>query len=128
MTSDPALSSPSRFSLKTLFLAVLFVAMGLALFVTMRELLALRRENSLLRAEAGHLTVEDPQKAAVPSIRTLDELTWRWKVHLPPGQWFLHSVTRNIPDKGLPALPDPSHATTWGPNANGPLDLPIDAS
>jgi hypothetical protein len=119
---------PSRFSLRTLFVVVLIVALGVALFLATRELLDLRGENARLRAEAGYLTAEDPDKVAVRLIHTLDDFTWRWKTHLPKGRWILHSATRNIPQIGFPNAADSSHATSYGSVATTAIDSPIEAS
>lgn len=109
-----------RFSVRTILLAIVFVALCVAQFVTMqrnRELTAvnleLTQENASLRAEAGYLEIEDPNKVAVLQMRELDELTWRWKVHLPKGNWLLRSAIRDIPSAGLPQY-DASH-TLSGP-------------
>ncbi len=73
----------------------------------------LAARNAALRAEAGYLQVEDPEKAAVLQLRDLDELTWRWKVWLPAGKWHIRYLTRGIPRQGIP------NGATAGPIAGG---------
>lgn len=74
-----------RFSLKTLFLVLLFVCLvGSNLFTSYRWKQA-REENTALRKEVGYLVVEDPNKLNLVAVKTLDDLTWRWRVHVPEG-------------------------------------------
>ena len=48
------------------------------------------------------MEIADPSKVAVLRLADLDEYTWRWKVWLPPGNWWLSSLSRDIPAKGVP--------------------------
>jgi hypothetical protein len=103
-------SPPSRrlrFSLRTILLVVVIIALGVAQFTALlrvREVTAdnlrLAKENEKLRVEAGYLEVEDPTKVAVLQLPQLDELTWRWKVYLPNGRWHARYRLREIPIKG----------------------------
>ncbi len=97
-----------RFSLRTILLVVVIVALVVAQVTTMwRERLtaaqneALAAENARLRVETGFLNVEDPNKIIVLQIPSLDENTWRWKVYLPKGNWTLDHQLNDIPKVGL---------------------------
>jgi hypothetical protein len=85
------------------------IALAVAQFVSTRrvaELEATNREltavNTKLRAEAGYLEVTDPNKVAALRLTDLDEYTWRWKVWLPPGNWWLSWLGQDIPLQGVP--------------------------
>ncbi|MEX2114764.1 MAG: hypothetical protein WD845_16345 [Pirellulales bacterium] len=110
MTSDApkARGRWPRFRLSTVLLLVTIVALGVAQYVAMvrtAETQALNRrlaaENAKLRAEAGQLEIDDPSKVAALRISDLDELTWRWKVYLPKGNWFISYLTQGIPREGV---------------------------
>ncbi len=108
MHNLPSTLRRARFSLRTLLLVMVIVALAIAQYVVLRRIreveLANRKlfdENVKLRAEAGYLEVDDPRKVAVLRISDLNELTWRWKVWLPKGNWVVHEETRNIPQTGV---------------------------
>jgi hypothetical protein len=104
-----------QFSLGTLIWMTI-TAGALALFgLSYRETLALREGNRALRDHLGLLTIGDSQKIHVVAAKTEDELTWRWRVHLPPGRKFrLDSRLLNIPPANMP-----SKAGYWGDTAGG---------
>ena len=81
---------------------MLVIAMGMALVVSTRELVQLRAENAKLRVETGVLKVTDRERVWVLQLKALDDMTWRWKVYLPPGRWTLRAVTEEIPKTGFP--------------------------
>lgn len=98
-----------RYRLSSALLLMTIIALGVAQFVSTRrvaELEASNREltavNAKLRAEAGYLEVTDPSKVAALRLTDLDEYTWRWKVWLPPGNWWLNSLSQGIPIQGVP--------------------------
>ena len=109
MHNLPSTLRRARFSLRTLLLVMVIVALAIAQYVVLRRIreveLANRKlfdENVKLRAEAGYLEVDDPRKVAVLRISDLNELTWRWKVWLPTGKWNLSALTQGIPSKDVP--------------------------
>ena len=111
-----------RFSLRTILLLVVIIALGVAQIVAMRrvrEVTAVNRrlaeENEKLRGEVGYLEVDDRTKVQVVRIPTLDEFTWRWKVYLPPGKWTTTYMVRGIPRKGFP------DAASFGPVDGGQI-------
>lgn len=92
-------SRHTRFSLRTLLLATVFLAMALAIVVLSWELVPLRAEVQQLRNEAGYLTIEDPTKLHAIEIETESPLMWKWKVWVPnqPGTLWLHAEVGEIP-------------------------------
>jgi hypothetical protein len=98
-----------QFRLSTVLWFVLAAALAMGTFVARREADRLADENrqlvasnSNLRAEAGYLEIADPSKVNVLRIPVLDELSWRWKVWLPPGDWNLNCLIQGIPQEGVP--------------------------
>ena len=92
-----------------MLLTIVIVALCVAQFAAIRQVREvsainqrLSAENEKLRAEAGYLQVDDPDKVAVLRVPELDELTWRWKVFLPKGKWSLNCLTQSIPSEGVP--------------------------
>ena len=75
-----------RFSLKTLFLSLLFACLVGSNVFTSYRFKRLHDENVALRKETGRLVVKDPTKLNVVAVPTFEDLTWRWRVHVPPGQ------------------------------------------
>jgi hypothetical protein len=52
----------------------------------------------------GRLVLSDPSKFHVVAVPTYEDLLWRWRIYVPPGQSLdLHSVQQNIPERGFPA-------------------------
>src|SRR5262245_41262578 len=99
-----------RFRLRTLFVLAVFIALVVAQITSMVrvrrtvvENQALAAENATLRAETGRLTISDRSKVYVVAAPELDELTWRWKVWLPPGTWKVRATIDAVPSMGLPS-------------------------
>jgi hypothetical protein len=112
MTTNPrAAAMPRlRFSLRSFFL-VLFIGclIGSNLFTALEN----RRLNEKLnesygtieklQAELGKLVVTDPNKLHVVAVRTYDNLTWRWRLHVPKGRSFhIYVASHEIPENGFP--------------------------
>lgn len=74
-----------RFSLKTLFLALLFASLAGSNVFTSYRLKQLHEENVALRKETGRLVVKDPAKLNVFAVPTFEDMSWRWRVHVPEG-------------------------------------------
>ncbi|MCO6044501.1 hypothetical protein NG895_11350 [Aeoliella sp. ICT_H6.2] len=92
-------SRHARFSLRTLLLATVFLAMALAIVVLSWELIPLRAEVQRLRDEAGYLTIEDPTKLHAIRLESESPLVWRWKVWVPagPGKVWMGAKVGDIP-------------------------------
>lgn len=90
-----------RFSLKTLFLSLLFACLIGSNVFTSYRLKQLHEENVALRKETGRLVVKDPAKLNIVAVPTYEDLTWRWRVHVPPGDGErICFATQQIPQRG----------------------------
>jgi hypothetical protein len=93
-----------RFSLQTLLLVTTIVAMGITIWLLMREVGPLRAEVKKLREETGKLWIEDETK--IHAIRIDDYLyrgACRYRVWLPRGRKYLLKLADlGIPEEGLP--------------------------
>ena len=90
-----------RFSLKTLFLSLLFACLVGSNVFTSYRLKQLHEENVAQRKETGRLVVKDPTKLNVVAVPTFEDLTWRWRVHVPPGAGErIRLATQQIPGQG----------------------------
>ena len=83
--SEPRPRRRPRLSLLSLLLLVAVAATSLMSVQLWREVGPLRVEVRRLRNETGQLTVVDPEKIYAVAIATMDENTWKWRVHLPAG-------------------------------------------
>jgi hypothetical protein len=91
-----------RFSLRA-FLLLLFIAslIGSNLFTAV-QLRELRDENAQLRMEIGRLVVTDRDKINVVAVPMYEDLTWRWRIYVPPGHsLYMCGATQDIPENGL---------------------------
>ncbi len=101
-----------RFSLRALLAVLATVALALAIWVSFRvaqENKELRVENDQLRIklrnEFGELEITDANrnKLQAISIPTLEPMTWKWRVYVPPGRTFmLWSEINGVSDSNLP--------------------------
>ena len=93
-----------RFSLR-MFLLLLFIAslIGSNLF-TAWQLHQLREENAELRMEVGRLVVTDVNKVNAVAVPTYQDLTWRWRIHVPKGPpLYVCGSAHEVPLTGFPA-------------------------
>jgi len=91
-----------RFSLASVLCLATILAMGLAILRFQSELVPLREEVLRLRGEAGNLTIEDSKRLHAIRLRTEDDLSWKWKVHLPKGKtFFLYSYVGKWPEQNV---------------------------
>jgi len=85
--SAPPAAPPRRgrfqFSLGTLVFSVLLLAAVALLVRSEVELDQLRREVRVLRLEQGRLTITDPTRIHVATVKVSEDLTWRWRVYAP---------------------------------------------
>ncbi len=87
-----------RFSLGLLLYGLSLISIGLALYLSRTELHAKRREAEKLRVLCGYLTIKDPNKPQIISIKNTDDHTYTWRVYLPKNQtWELLLATDGIP-------------------------------
>jgi hypothetical protein len=67
------------------------------------ENLRLQAELSALRREMGYLEVTDSQKIHAMALASLEDLTWRWRLHVPDSGHVLHWGFNGIPSEGIEA-------------------------
>jgi hypothetical protein len=92
-----------RFSLRTVLIVTAFIACGITIWQLQREVGPLRAEVRRLRDEVGFLDVEDQSKVHAIQVRTTDELTWKWRLWIPPGRRYALRVDGGmIPKTGFP--------------------------
>lgn len=90
-----------RFSLKSLFLSLLFACLVGSNVFTSYRFKELHDENLALRKETGRLVVKAPAKLNIVAVPTYEDLTWRWRVHVPPGKGEKISLSGDrIPPRG----------------------------
>ena len=61
-------------------------------------MLELRQENEDLKEDLGYIKIEDPDKVYVRQLETVEMLTWRFRVYLPPEKRYF--VMARIGRKG----------------------------
>jgi hypothetical protein len=91
-----------QFSLRSLMLFVLLVAMGVALFTTGWKLRRAEKELEEYRREYGILKVEHPAMLHAVARWTPEPGQWRWKVHFPPGRYDVCYATKGLRGDGFP--------------------------
>jgi len=80
-----------RFSLASLLLAVALICVSVSHFRVTRENLRLKQENERLRVDLGYLNITDKDKVYLRRLETFEELTWRFRVFLPPNKRYRFS-------------------------------------
>jgi hypothetical protein len=101
-TADSADRRIYQFSISSLLLLTLTVALAVTSLLMYRRMADAERELVKLRNEAGYLTIEDEKVFQAISIRCEEPLTWKWRAYLPRGSnysWHLNSGM--IPANGV---------------------------
>ena len=94
-----------KFSLRTMLLVGTVIVLAVSHLVTTRRLKVATDELQKLRQEAGYLDVADPSRIHAVQVPTLETMTWKWKLHLPPSrQYWLHTSTVDILPPVCPTL------------------------
>jgi hypothetical protein len=91
-----------QFSLRSLFLLTLIVALGVTSLLMYRRMSDAERQLVRLRNEAGYLKIEDEALFQAIAIPCEEPLTWKWRAYLPKGSnywWHLNSGT--LPARGV---------------------------
>jgi hypothetical protein len=110
--SDPQSVRWPQFSLRTTLVLFIVLAVGVSLWLSKKqadENRRLQEENQSLHAQLrgvlGELEIKDADrnKLQAIAIRTLEPMTWKWRVYIPPGRKFnLHHEIRGVADNNLP--------------------------
>jgi len=82
-----------QFSLRSLLLVTLIIALTLASLLMYRRLSDAERELVKLRNEAGYLKIEDETLFQAIAIPCEEPLMWKWRAYLPKGSkysWHLN--------------------------------------
>ena len=93
-----AYSMPRRFSILTLLLTTAVIALSIALWQTSTKLAESMTDLQGLRSELGYLDVADPKMIQFNAVRTLKTRTWKWRIHVPDGEFNLSYGTQKNPD------------------------------
>ena len=92
-----------QFSLSTLLLFTVIVALVMASLVMYRRMKRAEEELDKVRDIAGYLKVEDENLFYAVAIQTGEPWTWRWRVFLPAGhKYSWHTESGEIPVAGMP--------------------------
>ena len=63
-----------------------------------------REEVGRMATELGRLTISDPNTLNVVALPTYEDMTWRWRVHVPLAtKYRLLVSTQEIPSSGIPS-------------------------
>src|SRR5262245_39937466 len=92
-----------RFSLRELVLLMAVVALAVSNSITSVKLKTVWEENRLLRQEVNRFPLQDESLLHVAALQSTDNLTWRWRLHVPEnGKFVLRTENANLPERGLP--------------------------
>lgn len=83
-----------QFSLRSLLLMTLIIALAVASLLMYRRLSDAEGELVTLRNEAGYLKIEDETLFHAIAVPCEEPLTWKWRAYLPKGReysWHLNS-------------------------------------
>ncbi len=108
--SDDPKSSVTRFTLRTLLMAITIAAMAMSLIVMYlnnRDLMlrnhTLAKENRRLRDELGSLTVDDVTQLHAIETSSGEQFDWTWRVWIPEGKEYrLRGEGGQVPKAGWP--------------------------
>lgn len=109
------------FSLATLMLLVVIVALVVSQLVMMRKLAAARAEVEQVRRQFGSLRVEDDKQIYVAHVPGNKQGTV-YRLHIPPGhRYMLHLTDTTFPDADYPIDPQPTQTlsmNSWNTGAD----------
>ena len=93
-----------RFSLLNLLFLTTILALSIAHWKLNKQISPLREQLRMLRSETGRLFVQDDSKLQAIQRKVYDDLTWRWRVHVPLGKNYrLKWKFNEIASEGFPA-------------------------
>jgi hypothetical protein len=114
-----------RFSLRTVLLLIVLVAIVLTLWVSYRvarENRMLREENQRFRNEVGDLIVPvgSENKLHAVGAKVIEPWQWKWRVHVPAaGQYWVNAKTNSLPAAAEPRQPGTQLSLRPGENVIG---------
>jgi hypothetical protein len=93
--------SKFQFSIRSLLLFVLTVALALTSVLMYRRMSEAERELVKLRSLTGYFKIEDPTLFQSLALECEEPLTWKWRVFLPKGsQYSWHLNYGDLPEIG----------------------------
>jgi hypothetical protein len=111
-----------HFSLRTLFLVAILLALAVSHFLTSLRLRRADLQLEQLHNEIGYLTISNRSRVHVIEIPTVEDYTFRWRVYLPPGRkfWANVAISDKIPREGFPTeqMGTFSHNLSFGDHPN----------
>ena len=100
MTEFPRMT---KFSIKGLLVFLTFIALGIALVLTQRELREKTTQLDSLLQESRYLKIVDDKMIHATNLPGFGQKSWRWRVYLPPDRQFRIRVAYdNVPANGIP--------------------------
>ena len=104
-----------HFSLRALLVAIVIICAVIGYIVLGRDLYQTRQELRTLRAETGHLSIDDRSQLHAIAVEVAEPKTWRWRLFIPKG----HQYSWNIACEDIPKDEPPS-----GPSITGMSNEP----
>jgi len=105
----------------SLILVTALVCVSVAYWRLQQEHAALALDREQLRDELGYLAVYDPEMAYVREGHSNEPLTWKFRVYLPDGQFWLYTKEGTIPNPYFSG----SRSISKGPIEGGLFTLDI---
>jgi len=98
-----------QFSIRWMLVAIAFISVLGSHVFTSWKLKQSREEVGRMATELGRLTILNPNTLNVLALPTFEDMTWRWRVHVPSATKYRVLVsTQEIPSSGIPS----DHGTT----------------
>lgn len=104
-----------HFSLRALLVAIVIICAVIGYIVLGRDLYQTRKDLRTLRAETGHLSIDDRSQLHAIAVEVAEPKTWRWRIFIPKG----HQYSWNIAGEEIPKDEPPS-----GPSITGMSNEP----
>ncbi|MDA1050242.1 MAG: hypothetical protein O3C40_07150 [Planctomycetota bacterium] len=114
-----------RFSLRKLFAVCIIATIVASHLITSVRLYFANSELRELRREVGYLDVRNTNLPYIVAVKTLDDLTWKWKLYLPAGRKFIiREFLGDAPPKSNFNVQG-SHVQRFGAIFTGYVDLEL---
>jgi hypothetical protein len=93
-----------QFSIRWMLVAIAFISVLGSHVFTSWKLKQSREEVGRMATELGRLTISNPDTLNVLELPTYEDMTWRWRVHVPSAtKYRLLISTQEIPSTGVPS-------------------------
>jgi hypothetical protein len=112
-----------QYSLRTLFIVVLLIAMGISQFTLMRQLREAKSEIAAVRREFGyiHIDQDNEKKILISQIDKDGHGSKTYRMHVPPGQHYMMNLYVGPLSKSgkMPEDANPTETISLNPWQNG---------